>query len=340
MKKGWQILLTLIGIILILTACSNEKAAEPDMSAVSSNPGIGDENKGGQSAPVDSPAMLEADKEKPVAEKDKLGNEAPLEVESVDSYPSADEISAALEDEKGTIYWLAPTLTVPDVCLTLNAETVNLQALWDTIHERVFENANLTVKEMPDGSSYTNYQFNWKNQSWELEIGDISIGLRCDAGLDENVRDSTLNVLTEQTGMGVSFVTGDPDHYAFTCNGLTLDEGGYSLSAEEWIPETTVSLDGDSISICYPLMIQGDGETIRTESFIDMDSVREIYKAYWTASGLSAVPVITGVELVYYFRDGQLLPAWRLTGQIYFSANGHDFAALLDAVTGEIIRDT
>lgn len=282
MKKGRQILLALLGIILILTACSNEKAAEPDMSGVSSSAGIWDENKKGHPAPVDSPTVLEADKEKPVAEKDELVNKAPLEAESAGSYPSADEISAALEDEKGTIYWLAPTPVVPDVCLTLNAETVHLQALWDTIHERVFENTNLTVKEMPDGYSYTNYQFNWKNQSWELEIGDISIGLRCDAGLDEDVRDSTLKVLTEQTGMGVSFETGDPNHYAFTCNGLTLDEGGYSLSAEEWIPETIVSLDSDRISIGYPLMIQGDGETIRTESFIDMDSVREIYKAYWS----------------------------------------------------------
>ena len=164
--------------------------------------------------------------------------------------------------------------------------------------------------------------------------------MRCDAGLDEDVRDCILKVLTEQTGMGVSFETREVDHYAFTCNGLTLDEGGYSLSAEERIPETIVWLGDDRIYICYPIVIQGDGETIETASFVNMDSVRQIYEAYWMASGLTAVPVITGVELTYYFRDGQLLPAWRLTGQIYFSENGHDFAALFDAVTGEIIRDT
>ncbi len=56
----------------------------------------------------------------------------------MDSYPSAEEISAALTDEKGTVYWLAPDPAVPDVCQTLNAEAVNVQALWDAIHDRVF----------------------------------------------------------------------------------------------------------------------------------------------------------------------------------------------------------
>ncbi len=311
------------------------------MSAVSSSAGMRGENKEGQTAPEDSPSTSE--EEKPIADKDESANVMPLEAESAESagsYPSADEISAALEEEKGTVYWLAPAPAIPDVCQTLNAETFNTETLWNTILDRVFENADMTEEEMPEEYQNHRYVFSWNDQTWNVEISGASISLRSDASIGEDIQDSILDTLTELTGMSVSFETGEADHYAFTCNGLMLDEYGYSPGGDEWIVESKVSLDDNSISIMNPVVLQGDGENIGTESFVDMDSVREIYEAYWMASGLSTVSVVTGVELVYYFRDGQLLPAWRLTGQFYHSENGHDFCALLDAVTGEIVRDT
>lgn len=290
--------------------------------------------------------MLASDREELVSEKNESEHPSIQEAENrqpepIDGYPSNAEIVAALESEKANSYWLAPNPTVPDVYKTLNAETDNMEILWDTILDRVFENTNMTEEAMPDEYRNQRYQFSWNNQSWNVEISEYSIGLRSDASIDEDIRDSILDILTERTGMGVSFETGEINHYAFTYNGFTLDEYGYSPGGDEWMPESVVSLDDDRIFICNPIVIQGDCESFGAETLLTVDTARTIYDAYRMSSGITPVSVITDVELVYYFRDGQLLPAWRLAGQIFFSGpNGHDMAALLDAVSGEIIRSS
>jgi len=349
MKKRQYLFLPLIGIILFLAACSNKNAVESDRDTIQLNVGIQGEESGGEDRNrEDSPAMPAVDKERAVTEKTESRNEVSLEAdaektqsEHMDGYPSAAEISAALADKKGLVYWLAPDQEVPNECSTLNAETANTEKLWDAIHDRVFENANLTVQEMPEEYPYRCYQFNWNDQSWDLTIGSISIELRSDASLDEDTQESILDILTEWTGMGVSFETGEINHYAFTYNGFTLDEYGYSPGGDEWMPESVVSLDDDRIFICNPIVIQGDCESFGAETLLTVDTARTIYDAYRMSSGMAPVSVITDAELVYYFRDGQLLPAWRLAGQIFFSGpNGHEMAALLDAVSGEIIRSS
>ncbi|MCI8844021.1 MAG: hypothetical protein HFF08_07930 [Oscillospiraceae bacterium] len=348
MKKRQYLFLPLIGIILFLAACSNKNAVESDRDTIQLNVGIQGEESGGEDRNrEDSPAMPAVDKERAVTEKTESRNEVSLEAdaektqsEHMDGYPSAAEISAALADKKGLVYWLAPDPAVPNVCSTLNAETANTEKLWDAIHDRVFENANLTVQEMPEEYPYRCYQFNWNDQSWDLTIGSISIELRSDASLDEDTQESILDILTEWTGMGISFKTGEINHYAFTYNDLVLDEYGYSLGGDEWIPDSIISLGDNRISICNPVVIQSDCETIGTETLLTMDSARAICEAYYraAASGVPSVSIITDVELVYYFADDQLLPAWRLTGQQYMTPNGHELSMLLDAVSGEIIR--
>lgn len=343
MKKRRQILLVLIGITLILTACSNANTTGTALSGFPSSAGKQGASKEGKTASEDSSSSPTAEKEKSVAEKDKLWSEVPQEAENTRSecnYPSVAEISTMLEDGEGNVYWLAPNPTVPDVCQTLNAETANTEALWDTIIDRVFENTSMIEEARPDKYSYRCYQFNWNNQSWDVQIGKFSIELRSDASIDGDIQDSILNILTEWTKMSLSFETGKIEHYVFTYNGLTLDEYGYSPGGDEWISDSIVSLSDDRIFICNPIVIRGDCETIETGTFLTMDSAHAIYEAYRMASGVPSVSAITGVELVYYFRDGQLLPAWRLTGQIYMSPNGFDLNALLDAVTGEIIRSS
>ena len=346
MKKGQKTLLALIGFIWVLTACSNEKSVEQNPGSVPPNTGIQSENKEGQNVSEDISSMLASDREELVSEKNESEHPSIQEAENrqpepIDGYPSNAEIVAALESEKANSYWLAPNPTVPDVYKTLNAETDNMEILWDTILDRVFENTNMTEEAMPDEYRNQRYQFSWNNQSWNVEISEYSIGLRSDASIDEDIRDSILDILTERTGMGVSFETGEINHYAFTYNGFTLDEYGYSPGGDEWMPESVVSLDDDRIFICNPIVIQGDCERFGAETLLSVDTARTIYDAYRMSSGITAVSVISDVELVYYFRDGQLLPAWRLAGQIFFSGpNGHDMAALLDAVSGEIIRSS
>lgn len=355
MKKRRQILLALIGIILVLAACSNEKTAGYDQSAAQSNAEIQKGNKESQIDSEDVSPMEEVDQEKTAPEKNKSGDAEPQEVqntqpEGMDHYPSMAEISAALEDGKGIVYWLAPDPTVPDVCKTLNVETVNMEMLWNTILDRVFENASMIEEESPE--AYRRYRFDWNDLLWRLELADISFELHCDVGIDGEIldpvpdidgeiQDSILDILTKWTGMGLSFKNGEINHYAFTYNGLELDEYGYSPGGDEWVSDSIVSLGDGRIYIGNPVVIQGDRESISKESLLTMDSARAICEAYYraAASGVPSVSIITNVELVYYFADNQLLPAWRLNGQQYITLDGYEqLSMLLDAVSGEIIR--
>lgn len=347
MGKKRKILLALIGAILALTACSNERKADLDMDtgAAQSSSGIQRENKE-ETSLKDCSSMMTVDIEKSASEKNESENEALLETENIQSenmngYPSVAEISAAQAEGKGTVYWLASAPTVPEVCKALKAKTADMDTLWDTILDRVFENASMTEKEMPTLYPYHQYVFNWNGRSWSVEIGDVSISLHSDADIDEDILDSILDILSELTGMGVSYETGEINHYAFTYDGLLLDEYGYSPGGDAWVSDSIVSLSDKGIFICNPVVIQNDCETIETQMLLSMDSARTIYETYWIASRRSTVPVITNVELVYYFTDGQLLPAWRLSGQGYdFQQDCYDIVALLDAVSGEIIRST
>ena len=202
MKKGQKTLLALIGFIWVLTACSNEKSVEQNPGSVPPNTGIQSENKEGQNVSEDISSMLASDREELVSEKNESEHPSIQEAENrqpepIDGYPSNAEIVAALESEKANSYWLAPNPTVPDVYKTLNAETDNMEILWDTILDRVFENTNMTEEAMPDEYRNQRYQFSWNNQSWNVEISEYSIGLRSDASIDEDIRDSILDILTD-----------------------------------------------------------------------------------------------------------------------------------------------
>lgn len=264
--------------------------------------------------------------------------------EDTDGYPTTEEILSILDNGEGKVFWLADDPDIPNACIIPDAESADAEDVWDDIFDAVFVSADITGESNNEGRQI---MFDWNSQSWTAEISAKSITLSADSAIENGVLDDLVKAISGYTNMSAAEVDasesdGEKSRYIFAYGGIALDEYGYSTESDVWISESKISVLTDGgILISNPVIVKDSSETIDSDTLVTMDAVKQICETYYTqmAEGVPSVCVITNVELVYYYADGQLLPAWRLTGTQYMSKNGHDLSVLIDAQTGKMIRD-
>lgn len=239
----------------------------------------------------------------------------PIEDEAIE-WPTAEEISATIAAEQVEVYWLADAVQVPEQMTCYSADVLDMELFWDTLKEKL------------------------QNDEGAIESGTLEIfnGAEQIETVLEELNNATGTIFVETSATEEN--TTIQRIYAQTIDGIVLDTEGYTPGGgAEVVPGIRVDVYEDGrISIQNPLCVGMKTQTLSKADLMDREEVQMLCRSYYESYGLPCVTVVTGFELVYYYADGVLRPAWSLEQTWYPSAKGHITSQMLDGQTGEYLR--
>lgn len=230
-------------------------------------------------------------------------------------WPDAEKIRATIAAEDAEVYWLAEGVSAPEHVTCYSVSELDLAAFWDELSQKL-----------------------------PTAAGQITSGTLSVSGGAEQIQ-TILDALQEATGTAFTEVSlADDDAacqccYAQTIDGLHLDTEGYVADKTSVIPGSLVAVYEDGrVSVQTPLCPGQTFRTLERTELISPEEAQTLCTFYYQSYGLPCVTVVTGLELVYYHVDGELRPAWRFDETWYPSENGHLKSQMIDAQTGEYLR--
>ncbi len=243
-------------------------------------------------------------------------------VETTDAYPSTEEIMSRVNAGESKLYWCAETPAYSGIMEIPPVEIPDTEDFTEQLSEmlgrtyRTADSSEHIIRLVPDGTE-----------------------------VDEESLLSTLSRLT-----GTEYAKIEPEEiyttqYVPEFNGYPVDDEGFSYGgnrAGDIVPGSYVGVsENGEISIFNPLIVNAAARTVDTKELVTPETVETICRAYYENQIGPFVIIIKDIALEYYYSDLEesLLPAWRCEMNFYVTENGHDDSVLLDAQTGELLRE-
>lgn len=291
------------------------------------------------------------DSQENVSETGTVTNQMPESVQpstsgDVSQMPTEAEIQVMLGNGDVDVFWALEekAFSIPDEIFAYTVETVNGDAVWDTL----FSQNDLVLRQQ--FGEYSEMLITLEGTEYTGRLYDA--GLIEFSGLSEVPTslspENVMNALSGFTGM--DWILGEPDdttdtstYYQFSVDGIIIDRKGYRVGEDSYAGPF-VSFDSSYVSISVPFCLGAKGDALVSTDYVSSEQVKTLCRTDFLAQAdFPTIIVFDHVEQVYYYQAQQqmLLPAWRITGAIYSLADDGTLsfgatARLIDAQSGEL----